>query len=670
MIDKKSYNQEEKKDKGKEAVESADKSGRFSRKEKKQSKKRHGFSFFSKPSKAIESIASIYKQTDELFKNNAPIDGEVKEEEQILAQIMEKRKIRRKRMIIFSALCGLAIIAGASVFGFFVFNKRQQFSEDKINIEILGPSEAIIGQEISYLINYENKGNIDIDDVNVFIKLPQGFDLIEKIPETDGTNWHFDKLKVGESGQIKLTGKLIDRADSEQKMAVTLSYQPENFSSEFSTGENFYTQLLPAEIDTEVSSPETAAPGQKINLVISYQNNSENDYDKFILKLSAPADFQMLSSQPQATNNEWLIENIGAESDKQEISVEGKFGEDLNLAEVEIEQKFSLQVLYPGKLDNKFLQKEEGFSIRLSDEEIFTYLIINGKTENSNTCFGNDLTGSIIFKNTGDKSFENLTAKLIIEQSPVDVLDWQNSNFAGGVKANIENGKEIKWSLSGLQANSEKVIDFKIPVAKLSALSDFSNDSLSAQKLKFHSTLSFPDEARTIDSSALEIGLNSDLKLGIKALYYDAEGNALGSGPLPPQANKKTEYVIYWDISNNLHEITDIKVKTKLAEKVSWVGEQKIGVGQMNFNADTGEVVWEINRLPKNINESHANFRIGLRPLSEDISKLMKLTETTTIEAKDAVTGETIVMSLNPITSNLEFDDKGKEKGVVIQEIE
>jgi len=634
-------------------------------KARKKPKRRKRLNIFKKKSDSAESIATLYKETEDLFEQQAEVEKDVKDEEKILAHIMDKRKKRRKRALIILAFVLLVIIAGASVFGFIIFNRKKQFAEDKIKIEVIGPDKTQIGDEITYLINYKNEGQIDLKDVKLHIRAPRGLKIIEKNPDTESTTWYFNKLNIDDTGQIKLKGQLIDDAINEQKLTATITYTPENFSSEFSKSTSFSTELLALELFTTIDKPDAAVPGQKLNITINYKNSTEQDYEQLILKLFTPSDFEVLSSQPEGENEEWAIENIEANSEEESITIEGKFKEDLDLDEVTRDQTFTLQILYPGELGAKYVQSENEFIINLSDQKVLTYLIINGKSENSNTEFGEELNCTAVFKNSSEESLDNITAKVLIEQEPVEVLDWQESEIAGGTLSSTETGREIYWQISSLEPDSEKVFDFTIPIKKLTALQDFSNESLAEQIIKLYSQLIISEDEADINSSTIEIGLNTDLALGVKALYYDQDENPIGSGPLPPRANQQTNYKIFWDVSNSIHEISDIEIKATLSDKVKWIGQEETTTGDIIYNSDTNQVIWKINRLPISAESAHANFEIALSPEDEDIGTLMKLTENTSLEAKDTKTNDTIIISLNPISSNLEADEFGKEQGVI-----
>ncbi|MFZ5364775.1 MAG: hypothetical protein ACOZBH_01070 [Patescibacteria group bacterium] len=630
-------------------------------------KKKQKFKFFGKKSDSAESIESLYKEAEKLFEDNQTVAKDVKEEEQILAQIMDKRKKRKKRIIIAMAFVLLVIIAAASVFGFFFFNKKRQFAEDKISLEIIGPEKAMIGDEVTYLINYQNQGAINLKDIAIIVRAPRGLRISEKSPQTESNTWKLENLRTNESGQIKIKGKLIDHISNEQQMTVTFIYVPENFNSEFSKVKSQSTRLDPVELTTEIDSPAAAVPGQKINISLKYKNETAQDIAKIALKLVSPGSYEFIQSSPASDNQTWELIDLKADSAEQQINVEGKFSEDINLDETEKEQKFSLEVLYIDELGEKFVQSEKQFSIDLSDQELLTYVLVNGKSENSNINFGQNIIGTAVFKNSSANDLTDITAKLKIDQLPVAVINWQDSKIASGTLSSTDSGKEIYWNIDNLKAGSEIVYDFTLPVKKLTALQDFSAESLAEQRIKIFSEFNISDNESPIRSSDIEIALNTNLTLGIKALYYDANGNQIGSGPLPPRIGEKTTFKLYWDVSNSLHEITDIKVKTTLANRVSWENKNIVSTGGIKYDAEARQVIWEISRLPQNVKEAHTNFEIGLTPVNENLGKLMPLTETTTIEAKDAKTGQTLFITLNPLTSNLEFDEQGSDQGVVVE---
>ena len=71
----------------------------------------------------------------------------------------------------FSFLIILAIIAGVAGF---IWNWQENiYSKGDIRLEILGPTEATLGQEVEYIIRYKNNGNFRLDNPELTFEAPE-----------------------------------------------------------------------------------------------------------------------------------------------------------------------------------------------------------------------------------------------------------------------------------------------------------------------------------------------------------------------------------------------------------------------------------------------------------------------------------------------------------------
>ena len=159
--------------------------------------------------------------------------------------------------------------------------------------------------------------------------------------------------------------------------------------------------------------------------------------------------------------------------------------------------------------------------------------------------------------------------------------------------------------------------------------------------------------------------INSDLKFSEAVRYFSQDNIPVGTGPLPPQVGQTTTYKVYWNLTNNLHELSDLSVKVNLPDYVSWDGKERATVGKVSYLSGENAIVWEIGRLPITVFQASAEFSISVVPREEDRNTIMVLLPGSKISATDAETGAVLTQSTKAKTTKLEDDEIGKGDGIV-----
>jgi len=174
-------------------------------------------------------------------------------------------------------------------------------------------------------------------------------------------------------------------------------------------------------------------------------------------------------------------------------------------------------------------------------------------------------------------------------------------------------------------------------------------------------------EPLPVQSGKIILTLDSNINIGAKALYYFDDGTPIGEGPIPFRVGQPTKLKVFWDLSNDIHEMENISISAALPDNVKFTGDKYVNVGDISFDESTRKVTWAINRLPEAIKEAHGSFTIEVTPTAKDAGQIIKLTGNTTLSAKDTVTNNIIIKTKNIITSALEQDGHAKTDGVVKQ---
>ena len=73
----------------------------------------------------------------------------------------------QNKLILFAL--GLVVIVGLVGFWFW---QKNSYSKEILKLEILGPAEVTLGQEIEYTVRYKNNGNIRLEDPRLTFEFP------------------------------------------------------------------------------------------------------------------------------------------------------------------------------------------------------------------------------------------------------------------------------------------------------------------------------------------------------------------------------------------------------------------------------------------------------------------------------------------------------------------
>jgi hypothetical protein len=650
---------------------SKDHSYKFKRKEIKSPKKN-----------PIKELMALYKEGDQFD------DLEDHENEQVLdvdeaplKKLIEKERGSRKKRLYLFLVVGLVVLTSAAMAGFFYFSSNRSFENDNLDLDIEGPEVIVVGETFDYKLTYENLGDVELFESRLAIQLPHGYILESAEPALENHHWELGTISQGEKGQILLKGKIIDELTREQKLSAQLHFKPSNFNSQFSKEISLSTLVEEPEISIHSVFPATITLGQKVSIDAQIKNKGDVTFNNARIEFVYPDGFQFLSAKPQAFEDDrkWEIDKLTAQSEDVKLSLEGKFPADLDISsETAKEKEFKLQIYAQGSDEQYFMIYEQPLAIQITDQALLAYLIVNGSTENKYFELGHILTYSIVVKNNGSESYNNLELTLTAESAPLDIIDWgsiQDDTY--GKISKTDNGKEIIWTkdqisaLSKLDPGNEKMITFTVPTKTYENLKDANLDSLGDTVISNQAEVKFAGDHNAdipaIKSSLVSLTLNSNINLGSKALYFYSDGTPIGEGPYPPKVDEKTVIKVFWDLSNDIHDMEAVEVSAILPNYVKLAGEPNATIGNIVFDSESGKLSWQIKEMPRTIKEAHANFGIEFTPTQKQFGDVLQLVGNTTLAAKDGQTNELIIKTKNIVTTALEQDKYVTGSGKVEQ---
>jgi hypothetical protein len=238
-----------------------------------------------------------------------------------------------------------------------------------------------------------------------------------------------------------------------------------------------------------------------------------------------------------------------------------------------------------------------------------------------------------------------------------DFLDWDTlkDEYGGRISGNtIIWTKENIPGLENLSYNEDGEINFSIGIK--SYTDDDLGKSLEVQSYAQFNINNKQIGANDSKSNNIVTKINSDLRLNEKILYFDENNLPVGSGPFPPKVAQRTTLKVYWQIDNNLHELSNAKVVTKLPDYIFFEGGEKTSVGGISFDSDSRSVIWDIGNLPVSTYRAQASFSIGFVPTERQRNTLLVLISDSTVSAIDQDTKSFIERKMGAKTSKLEDD--------------
>ena len=333
---------------------------------------------------------------------------------------------------------------------------------------------------------------------------------------------------------------------------------------------------------------------------------------------------------------------------------------------------------------------EENYDINIIKNDLNLLLIENGTDKDQSADFGQTLTFSINYSNKGLQPLENIVISANLEG---ELIDWKSFSDKYGAKIQ---GNTVSWTkselpdLARLDKDAKGTIDFSVKLKELSALkglsitkpqlkayANFSTskigdikeivaqiDTRDQQALAKDTAMALP-ATDTISSTASSTDnmsniiithLNSDLQLDEQLLYYSADNEAIGSGPVPLQAGQTTTLRNFWHLTNTLHNLSSIEISVSLPEYVQVSGAPTASIGNINYDPATHRLVWAISRLDKAAAEQTAQFDIAITPTDSQRNKLLIIFPKTDISANDEESGSQIRKEIKPRTSKFEDD--------------
>ncbi|MFA5247818.1 MAG: hypothetical protein WC415_01040 [Patescibacteria group bacterium] len=479
------------------------------------------------------------------------------------------------------------------------------------------------------------------------LNFPKDFVLLSALPEDifiDQTNtFNFGDLDRGMGGTIKIIGVPYGEIGQRQIFSYSLNYT-QNGRAENTLG-SFEFILESSALATEVSIPSEVFAGIDFGGKIIIKNSGQADIDKNIVIAFVDSPFNIKSIASEVAtlvNNEISLSGLKA----------GKQEEIIFTAQTEKEGESGfLTEVYLNDGGKKFLQQEIDKRLKVSLSKFKTEVNVDKNIIND----GDAVNYKLLFTNNEEGEIRDVSFYISPADSSLSLksLDLKN----GGEKYLFDNNT-VRIGVLPVGESGELEFEAVLERKKVNP----EQEAGLAFNLKYR--VGEKDISYVFYSPKMRI--LSDLQVSSKGIYYSAQGDQLGIGPLPPAADVPTRYWIFWEVNNLGNELKDLVISADLPVNVGWTNQKSLLAGDIRYGAISKKVIWNVDNVSRADGIYRAGFEVELIPSQSDIGKIPDLLTNIQYSATDVFANTEIKGELSNITADLKDDPTASGKGTVV----
>jgi len=552
----------------------------------------------------------------------------------------------RRKTIIFLVI----IFVVVAIIGFWSW-RGGTYSKEVLKLEILGPTEADLGQEVEYIVKYKNNGNFRLENPQLVFEPPSLSMKDEEIFRNQvlGAESLGEAIYPGEEKNISFKIRLLGKEGEAKLAKATLSYQPKDLKAKYESSTTFTTTIKSAPLTFEFDLPSKINSGEEFRFRLNYFSNLEYSLGGIRIQIEYPSDFEFIESSPKSLDKtDWDISVLN-KGQGGRIEVAGIVSADAG--EVKI-FRAKMGIWKDGEF---ILLKEAEKGVEVVNPTVYLRQEIN-KNPQYSAVPGEWLHYEIYFKNIGDDSLSNLfmVSKLTGEAYDLQTVKSDVGNCKPGDNSVIFDWRKIS-KLQYLAPTEEGMVDFWIKV----------KDDLGNVKNPYLSNKIFISQVE----QEFVTKVSSKIELVQKGYYQDEVfGN---SGPVPPKVGEQTTYTIMWYVKNYYSDVKDVKVKTVLPEGVELTGKifPEDASSKIAFDSQSREIVWSVGDVAKGegVLASGRNiaFQISFIPTESQRGQTPNIMNDIVITGEDSWT-DNLLQFINPsLNTNIPDDTVSGKKGTV-----
>jgi hypothetical protein len=316
--------------------------------------------------------------------------------------------------------------------------------------------------------------------------------------------------------------------------------------------------------------------------------------------------------------------------------------------------------------DHLLAQTEINQDIQIVSPQVFS------KIEIPDMAFatpGDTLTAKITIKNNNVFAIQNTKIRLVSTLGVIDIPGTARAN-----KLKIEGNDLILNSqnrtlLANLEAGQSDEFTIQLKLRSHFSLAQ-DTKAFNIQPTVEAQLPDLPDQKFSKAGVSASLPLTTEVTFSAVPVYYTADGEQMGRGPLPPQVGETTKYYIFISFANTINNISNISARATLPAGVEMGQRRNVTVGQlMAYNPSDRTVSWNYAELPA-WSQTGLYFDVAVTPTANQIGQNITLLKDIQFSATDKSTGKKFNFSVPALSNVLKANDPGATKGSLVEEQE
>lgn len=530
------------------------------------------------------------------------------------------------------------------------------FSESGVRLDIEGPTQVSVGDEVIYKLKYSNTTKLSLGSMRFKFTYPDNSVVLKDgiVATNLSETFTIDELSPGQDEIKEFKAFLVGDRGNIKTAKVELSYRAGDLRTAFEKTTSISTTIIGLPVALTLAAPPNSVPGQSISYVLDYRNETSDDIYDLRFEFDYPEGFsiQKLTPTPSAGNYVWNVP-ILKKSSGGRISITGP----LNGKEGETK---NVSVVLKRKIGEQYVdyEKAETSSV-IANSLLSTEILVNDSTDYS-AFAGDDLNYTVKYSNGSNYNLVgvNLAVKLEGEMYDISSLDTKGGYYDNSNGIILWNASSVP-DFSNLSPNKKGQVSFRLKLKNSIPSGATGSKNLFVRASARLSTPNVPpnvagDEIFAESNLVTKISTQPTLK---QIVYYN--DSAFGSsGPLPPEVGKETSFTVHWQITNPGNDMSGVKIVGILPAGVIWKNIVSVGSGQPepSYNKNTSEVVWNLGVLPQGIgvtgSKYEASFQVTIKPSLNQKGSTILLVKDSKLSGIDSFTKQNIIVPVRDITTS------------------
>lgn len=528
------------------------------------------------------------------------------------------------------------------------FWRKNIYSKEGLKLEMIGPAQAQLGQEVEYVVKYKNNGEFRLENPSLTFYAPDfsikdGNMYTQETTEADQLG---GAIYPGEERSISFKARLIGKEGDAKVAKATLTYQPKNLSARYesSTSATTVMQAVPLDLDMDLSS--TVEANKDFHLRINYLSNVDWLLTDLRVSVDYPLGYAFTRSTPQSLDKDEFTIPVLNKGQSGVIDIIGQVSGNLDDGKV-----FRAEIgMWK---DGQYVPlKEIEKGTKIVKPTVSIRQTINGDA-NYVAKPGDWLHYEIYYRNISESELYNL---VLVDNLDGGMYDFSTIRSDTGTFRQGDSSIVFDWKqndkLTYLAPMDEGKVEFWIRL----------KDDLSS--------LSQPElDNKVMIGAAREdfiTKISSKLEVAQKAFYNDEIfGN---NGPFPPEVGRKTTYTVTWQAKNYYSDVKNVKVTATLPPEVAFSKDNVFPEDQaqkLSYDEDARQVTWTLGNMSAGqgliSNPLNVSFQVALTPMSSQRGEKAGVIGEAKISGDDSWTNSTLE-SASPAVDTASISDPGMDE--------